>query len=211
MTTALQAELEAMYALLGYNYALTPRTLDFVELVLSEHPSTVVEIGVQRGCSLFTHALALRYLGTTATAVGIDAWQLAPTLEGADRGNLVRRRRDKPSNQAPVCFNALARLKLNPWAALFAGTSDQYASQFRPGTPAFIDILHIDGNHAAAPVMRDTTNFLPLVKPGGHIWFDDDGWTEDGVDTVKPAITHALLHCDFLFTRNGHALLRKHP
>ena len=37
----------------------------------------------------------------------------------------------------------------------------------------FIDLLFIDGAHDSASVSRDVCLYVPLVKPGGHVIFDD--------------------------------------
>ena len=39
-----------------------------------------------------------------------------------------------------------------------------------------IDILHIDGNHEEESSYRDVELYVPKVKKGGYIWFDDANW-----------------------------------
>ena len=41
---------------------------------------------------------------------------------------------------------------------------------------AFIDMLHIDGNHDYAYVSKDAALYIPLVRQGGIIVFDDINW-----------------------------------
>lgn len=36
-----------------------------------------------------------------------------------------------------------------------------------------IDILHINGNHTEANALADVQMFLPKLKKGGYLWFDD--------------------------------------
>jgi len=39
-----------------------------------------------------------------------------------------------------------------------------------------IDILHIDGNHEEESSCKDVELYLPRVKKGGYVWFDDANW-----------------------------------
>jgi predicted O-methyltransferase YrrM len=41
---------------------------------------------------------------------------------------------------------------------------------------AVIDILHLDGNHSAEASTRDVENYLPRLRRGGYLWFDDVNW-----------------------------------
>ena len=43
----------------------------------------------------------------------------------------------------------------------------------RCGSKPFIDILYIDGAHDSCSVARDVILYVPLVKPGGYVIFDD--------------------------------------
>lgn len=43
----------------------------------------------------------------------------------------------------------------------------------RYGAEPWIDILYIDGAHDSTSVARDVTLYVPLVKPGGVVFFDD--------------------------------------
>lgn len=54
----------------------------------------------------------------------------------------------------------------------------------RFGTEPWIDVLYIDGAHDPTSVARDTTLYVPMVKPGGLVIFDDYGHpdVQRGVD-----------------------------
>jgi len=45
----------------------------------------------------------------------------------------------------------------------------------RFGGEAWIDVLYIDGAHDSTSVARDTTLYVPMVKEGGIVIFDDYG------------------------------------
>lgn len=53
-------------------------------------------------------------------------------------------------------------------------TSEQAVLQFPDES---INILHIDGNHTEQIALADAKMFLPKVKKGGYIWFDDVNWS----------------------------------
>lgn len=44
---------------------------------------------------------------------------------------------------------------------------------YRYGENPWIDVLYIDGAHDSISVARDITLYVPMVKPGGVVFFDD--------------------------------------
>lgn len=44
---------------------------------------------------------------------------------------------------------------------------------YRYGEDPWIDVLYIDGAHDSISVARDITLYVPMVKPGGVVFFDD--------------------------------------
>lgn len=65
----------------------------------------------------------------------------------------------------------------------------------RSGGEPWIDVLYIDGAHDPASVARDTTLFVPMVKPGGIVIFDDYGHpdVQRGVDGALNAFASMKL------------------
>lgn len=57
----------------------------------------------------------------------------------------------------------------------------------RFGSEPWIDLLYIDGAHDPTSVARDTTLYVPMVKPGGVVIFDDYGHPD-----VKRGVDGAL-------------------
>jgi predicted O-methyltransferase YrrM len=53
-----------------------------------------------------------------------------------------------------------------------------------------IDILHIDGNHSEKASMLDVHKWIPLVRKGGLIIFDDLDWL-----TNEKAVHYLDEHC----------------
>ena len=60
---------------------------------------------------------------------------------------------------------------------------------------AWIDVLYIDGAHDSTSVARDTTLYVPMVKPGGIVIFDDYGHPDvkRGVDMALNAFASMQL------------------
>src|SRR5438128_3738921 len=48
-----------------------------------------------------------------------------------------------------------------------------------------IDIVHIDGNHSEEASMLDVQKWVPLVRQGGFIIFDDINWSTHHGSPVK--------------------------
>ena len=67
-----------------------------------------------------------------------------------------------------------------------------------------IDILHIDGNHSELASVRDVTTWLPRVKSGGYIWFDDTNWA-----TTQRAIALLYVSCEVVKDVGDCRLFRK--
>ena len=65
----------------------------------------------------------------------------------------------------------------------------------RNGGEPWIDVLYIDGAHDPASVARDTTLYVPMVKSGGVVIFDDYGHpdVQRGVDGALTAFASMKL------------------
>ena len=63
-----------------------------------------------------------------------------------------------------------------------------------------IDLLHVDGNHSEEQSYEDVVTYLPLVKPGGYILFDDVHWTDGGINTTQKAVRHLQQFCNDIGT-----------
>jgi len=55
------------------------------------------------------------------------------------------------------------------------------------GREPWIDVLYIDGAHDSVSVARDVVLYVPMVKPGGVVFFDDYGHPD-----VKRAVDMGL-------------------
>jgi predicted O-methyltransferase YrrM len=166
-----------------------------MDLIFDTHPKICVEIGVFGGSSIYPTACALKYLNE-GKVHAIDPWSneectkgYSPTDPNYIWWNKV------PQEEIYRGFkDMLHRYKLVPFCTILRMTSQQAVDQFQDET---IDILHIDGNHTELVALKDVQLFLPKVKKGGYIWFDDTNWS-----STKRAIMHLAEHCSFDETRS---------
>jgi hypothetical protein len=167
--------------------------------VLGLRPHVIVEIGVWMGGSLIPMAIAQREIVRHELAISpdpwrvpmrhtyaIDPWTTAASVQGQEGANkewwsLV------DHAQARAVFEArLQRHQLDqPYPIV--RTLAQPSDDVQPGAlgtltkpNAKIDLLHIDGNHAAQAA-RDVERFAPCVRLGGILVLDDVGWEGDHV------------------------------
>lgn len=145
-----------------------------IDFVMMLNAKTVVEIGVFGGKSLIPMAFAVKELGYHGKVYGIDPWSPDASMQGMDGvnkswwGNLNH---DMILHQLK---NKISHFGLSHHIVLIRNTSEA-----APTIPN-IDILHIDGNHSDDSSMIDVTKWVPQVRKGGLIFFDDITWSNGG-------------------------------
>ena len=172
------------------------KAMAMANLILETDAQLVVELGVFGGRSLVPQAAACAHKGS-GFCFGIDAWSVPAALESLDPEDLDDREHIKWWSALDMngiywaCARAIDQGHLFPYCALVQGRGEHLAALF-PDPPR-IDILHIDGNHTVQASCRDVGRWLPRVRPGGHIWFDDSAW-----ESTKPAQVLLGNECDLL-------------
>ncbi len=160
-----------------------------IDLVLKVKPWVVVEIGVWGGKSLVPMAAALQFNGE-GKIYGIDPWSNTASIEEVMH----------PDNKAfwgKVDHEAVFQ-RLSHKIDLFGmkGQIELWKMSSEEAPPIEdIDILHIDGNHSEKTSYADVTKWVPLVKKGGWIIFDDMSWYENGIFTTAKAVSWLDEHC----------------
>jgi len=161
-------------------------------VVLDRTPELAIEIGVYAGRSLFAIALAMREVSPTARVLGIDPWSPSASIAGfeTDQANRDWWMRLDHTAIYRECVTVQSELALTN-VHLFRGTAALAlpALAFACSPPA-IDLLHIDGNHSEASALFDVESYVPLVRPGGTIAFDDVDW-----ETTKHAQARLATLC----------------
>lgn len=163
-----------------------------IESIVSRKPEILVEIGVFGGSSLIMQALALQF-NKGGIIHGIDPWATDAALEEMQAAE----HRDwwQKINLQEVfehCQAHIAHKQLEPYVQLHRLKAEDAVTQFADES---IDMLHIDGNHSELPAWKDATLYLPKVKSGGLIFFDDVWWNDGGAVTTRKAIVFLLTHC----------------
>lgn len=143
-----------------------------IDLVYMIRPKTIVEIGVWGGKSLVPMAYACQALGS-GKVYGIDPWDAFESIQGMDGVNYDWWSRIDHSNILTGLLNKISQFKLSDQIQLVRSTSLSAAP-----IPN-IDILHVDGNHSENAAMIDVNKWVPLVRTGGIIIFDDVTWTNN--------------------------------
>lgn len=153
-----------------------------MDLIFDTHPQVCVEIGVFGGSSIYPTASALKYLGS-GVVYAIDPWSREECLKGyapTDPNYIWWNQVDQ--EKIYQGFEAmLQRFELTPYSKTLRMTSREALAQFEDES---IDILHIDGNHTEQIALADAKMFLPKVKKGGYIWFDDANWKSTNKATM---------------------------
>jgi FkbM family methyltransferase len=180
----------------------TPDKARHIARVLVENKcETYVEIGVFGGRSLIAAALAFEHQGA-GVAVGIDPW----SNEAATEGSLAREDaewwRGVDLEQVYQGFvRGVLDHGLTPHCRWLRETGEVGSRLFADDS---IDCLHIDGNHSEESSCKDVGLWLPKVKDGGWVFFDDFDWP-----TTLKARRMMEEECDLLFTDGRYALYRR--
>ncbi len=137
-----------------------------------------VEIGVYRGKSLYSVSVAIKENG--GKAYGIDPY-LASCLDEKNAVDTVKKYVEEATSTLNFerLYQEVAYLKgrfgFDNIVDLIRDTSEGSVDFFiKNGIE--IDMLHIDGNHDTSFVESDAINYIPLVRNGGIIIFDDIDW-----------------------------------
>lgn len=184
------------------------KTRALVETIVSAKPKLCVEIGVFGGSSLIPQALALKHNANGGVAVGIDPWSRDAVLE--ELQSVEHRDWWAKVDLASIlagCKAAIAKHGLTTHCRLVQDKAENVYSQFADES---IDLLHIDGNHSESLAYKDATLYLPKVRSGGTIFFDDVYWVDGGTEAAtRKAIKFLLESCTKLHLVGDCMLLQK--
>lgn len=163
-----QKAFQAMEKLEGW--CSKEKAIVLMDLLLTMRPKTVVEVGVFGGKSLVPMAFALKY-NQRGKIYGIDPWDPMKSIEGLEQEHAdwwVSVDHDAIMNDL---IKKISDFDLENYIQLIRATS---LDAVIPANE--IDFLHIDGNHSEETSMIDVMKWVPLVRKGGLIIFDDLDW-----------------------------------
>jgi predicted O-methyltransferase YrrM len=183
--------------------------LDLAQLIIDTKPAVVVEIGTFAGGSLIPQAIALKEVGA-GKVYGIDPWSKEAALEQMFTADPNTPPADVEVNRKwwsevdldkmlRLCMEGIWRFDLESYATVIRARSQDCGELF----PS-IDICYIDGNHSEVASCRDVELYLPKVKAGGHVWFDDAQWA-----STQPAQVLIQEACDLVMDKGNYRLYRK--
>jgi len=162
----------------------TPRKASLLmDMIYMIKPEIVVEIGVFGGSSLIPMAFALKDIGQ-GKIYGIDPWNKNDSLVGMQGehydwwGSL---------DHEAILQSLLAKMNeydLTRQIELIRSTSEEAPPIHE------IDLIHIDGNHSDEMSFLDVVKWVPLLRRGGIIVFDDIDW-----GTNERAVKWLDAHC----------------
>ena len=167
------------------------------ELSKSLNQDLVVEVGVYGGRTLLPMALGSR----KAQVVGIDAWRSEECLRGEkDEYAETWRVHDFES----VYRTAKRDIESEGLGIqIIRGDHLVVVNNFPDNS---IDLLHEDANHSPTIIRKSMDAWIPKVKTGGTIVWDDPGWG-NGWDVVRYVREDCGL--ELIESRSGYDVLRK--
>ena len=170
-----------------HGWCTPQKSVRLMELIYRNKPQICVEVGVFGGSSLYPTAAALQY-NNKGIVYAIDPWAVDPCLEGMDGVNadwwssvdLVKIMHD--------FMDKMHRYGVDSRYCVMRMTSKESVNYFGDNS---VDILHIDGNHSEESALFDVKSWLPKVKSGGYIWFDDVNWPQ-----TAHAVSYLMNECE---------------
>ena len=160
-----------------------------MDIVLKTKPQKILEIGVYGGKSLVPMAYALKVNGS-GIVYGIDPWDTQASLQYvANESNIAYWGWLDHLALMNGLINKITLFDLENEIQLIRTTSEKADLIYD------IDILHVDGNHSDNTSYLDVTKWVPLMKKGGWIIFDDMTWHENGKYTTARAVDWLNEHC----------------
>ena len=153
------------------------------DLIIKTKPSKLVEIGVFGGKSLLSQAFALKD-NNQGIIHGVDSWKVNDCIDGMQNESAINWWNaldyEKIYNG---CKSSIENNNLQNYIKLHRMSSEEYSKMI----DYEIDILHIDGNHEEESSCKDVELYLPKVKKGGYIWFDDANWhqTQKAINLIE--------------------------
>jgi len=172
-------------------------------LIRSERLRTSLDIGVYRGRSLMPQAVAHRdYTG--GMAYGVDPYS---NVEAMQQDNEALREKIREfierTDFERMYGEVLAlrdRLRLAEHCRIVRKTSEEAAADFEEQGVRF-GLIHVDGNHDTAKVLRDVELYWPLLARGGFFVMDDVSWA-----SVKPAVDAVASKATLVFYESKPAI-----
>ena len=193
----------------GYKVAKIART------IIDTNASSVIEIGVFAGRATIGIGLALKHVSGAVSAgadftttnpktgkcISIDPWSAEASIEGWDDENRKWWNQVAYKDIFKSCQRQIKLRGIQNYIELVQSTSDDAIGDLKE-RGIIADVLIIDGNHSEYQSCQDVSNYLPLLRTGGSLFFDDSDWstTQNAIDQIFDAnltaqgLTETLAH-----------------
>lgn len=171
------------------------RGCEMAEHILETKAKVCVDIGVFAARSTIAMGFAAREL-IDSHVYGVDAWKIDSAVEGDNVEENAKWWKER-ANLEQMHWQAVHMIwahRLDQWVTLIRNNS-QYVHQLFP----VIDFLNIDGCHTEIASCRDVELYLPRVKSGAYVMFDDSDW-----GSTQKALSMIEEQCE-LVSDNGKA------
>jgi predicted O-methyltransferase YrrM len=148
------------------------RACEMAECILETKARVCVDIGVFAGRSTIAMGFAARQL-VDSVVYGIDSWKIDTAVEGDNVEENAKWWKEK-ANLEQMHWHAMRAIwshNLDQWVIIIRSPS-QYVSHIFDT----IDFLNIDGCHTEIASCRDVELYLPKVRSGAYVCFDDTDW-----------------------------------
>jgi predicted O-methyltransferase YrrM len=173
-----------------WGFCTEMQAMVLAHLILEYQLQRVVEIGVWGGKSLIPMACAVASL-KEGMVYGIDPWSNEESTFEMEEGS-SKNFWGSVNHEAYLqhLMGKIEEFGLDEFVTIIRETSAK--------APIIkeIDLLHIDGNHNEITSFIDVIKWVPHVKSGGWVVFDDIGWYEKGKCMSQRATDWLDKHCE---------------
>lgn len=170
-------------------WATPERCCEMAERIIETKAQVCVDIGVFAGRSTVAMGFAAREL-QTAMVYGIDPWKIDTAVEGDSVEENARWWKEK-SNLEEMHRQTMHTIwahRLDNWVTIIRNSSEFVSRLFTQ-----IDFINIDGCHTELASCRDVILYLPKLRSGGYLTFDDADWS-----TTQKALRLVEEQCDLI-------------
>lgn len=160
-------------------WCTTEKAMKLCRYITSENLKMCLEIGVYGGMSILAMALAQKVGDINGLIVGIDPWRNCNAVEGEDEPKNIEWWSHLDLHDIhKKCMTAIWDKGFADKIMIIRNTSEAAANLL---VGQEWDLIHIDGGHAEQVAMRDIKTWVPRVRKGGVLVYDDLGWSTSGV------------------------------
>ena len=170
------------------------RGCEMAERILETKARVIVDIGVFAGRSSIAMGFAAREL-VNSHVYGIDPWKIDEQIEADSIEENAKWWKEKVNleymhQRTMICIWAH---RLEKWLTIIRNASQNVVQLFTE-----IDFLNIDGSHTELASCRDVNLYVPKLRSGAYMMFDDCDWS-----STQPALKLIEEHCDLVKTMSG--------